>query len=529
MYEISTIERSARRTLCPDKFRDIISHDGDNRCSIKATVVVFLYVNFFCGCAWVILYYTRPHQISAGNMFKKIKNHIFTLHEKVELLVLYGVMMFFLGIWLNHIITSEPEQKQQTEETLPSNSEEMDTVSLLEELEDNNLEQFEEITSPEVPNYSEYIHEITVKKGDNFTNLLVKAGMDRKETFFAARALSKKFDLRNLRAGQKMTAIFREKIRDDNSEEGELEFVLLRITEADKEIELIRNDDGSFSVQENERQLNKHLMRSKGEIKNSLAHLAAKLDVPPNILNEVVRAYSYDIDFQRDIRKGNRFEILYEVYFDENGEKVREGGMLYAMLTVRGEDLRIYHFSPSGEEDDYDYFTEEGRSLRRSLMRTPINGAIISSPFGIRVHPISGYTRVHKGIDFAAPMGTPFYAAGDGTIDFIGAHGGHGNYIRIKHNSEYSTAYGHISRYAKGMRKGRKVKQGQIIAYVGSTGVSTGPHLHYEILKNDKHINPSNSEIPPGRKLKGADLEKFKLQKQDIDSLFASTPAKEDL
>jgi murein DD-endopeptidase MepM/ murein hydrolase activator NlpD len=237
---------------------------------------------------------------------------------------------------------------------------------------------------------------------------------------------------------------------------------------------------------------------------------------------EAIKAYSYDVDFQRDIRNGNNFEVVYETYVDDKGQFVREGDMLFASLLVNGEELKIFRFTtPDG---DTDYYTEDGHSVKKALLRTPINGARISSGFGMRRHPVLGYSRMHKGVDFAAPRGTPVYAAGDGTIDMIGRRGGYGNYVRIRHNPEYSTAYAHLYKFANGMKRGRHVKQGQVIAYSGSTGVSTGPHLHYEVLIAGRQVNPNKVKMTPGRKLDKRELATFNDAKKKMIALRSSLP-----
>ncbi len=497
-------------------------------------------------------------------MIKRVGNHISSLHKNKKLLVLYGVAMFLLGIGLNYLITPSREdlrqqlreemlaaQANQAEPAVGASDAEHSAVSLgflpseLPEgaAADKNLS--EENTEPEnytngnnkieelaAPDYSEYIYDTVVKKGDNFTNILTRAGVDRREAFFAGKALAKTFNPKNLRAGHEVAVIFKENIgeagteKDTKESEGEAEFVSLRIEEPTRYIEVFRNDEEKFESRIVDKELEKRTFRAEGEIENSLAQLADSLKIPPNILQEAVKFLSFDVDFQRDIRKGNKFEILYEEHYDNEGEKVQDGNMIYASLTVRGRDIKLYRFSPTGKDEDADYFTGEGRSIRKALMKTPINGAIISSHFGVRKHPISGYTRMHKGTDFAAPTGTPIYAAGDGRIVFIGRNGGYGKYVKIKHNAEYSTAYAHASRFARGMKKGRRVKQGQVVAYVGSTGASTGPHLHYEIHRNGKQVNPQKVNIPPGRKLNKTELSAFKEKQQEVIALLKDTPSK---
>ena len=244
--------------------------------------------------------------------------------------------------------------------------------------------------------------------------------------------------------------------------------------------------------------------------------------MPNQVLMEMVHIFSFDVDFQREIQRGNRFEVLYEAVFNGDGEFVENGPILYAKLEVGEREVELFRYEP--DEGPADYLDAGGASVRKALMRTPINGARLSSGYGMRRHPILGYNKKHLGVDFAAPIGTPIYAGGDGTITMIGWHGNYGKYVRIRHNSTYSTGYAHLSGYAKGMKKGKRVRQGQVIAYVGSTGMSTGPHLHYEVMRGNKRINPMTLKLPSGRKLKGREMAAFQEQVQKITILLAEVP-----
>lgn len=457
-------------------------------------------------------------------MFERFKNHIFTLHEKIELLALYGVVMFLLGMGLNHLLSDSKDDEQVILESAsapPIPAIVDDEEEQLEEIAQEDTKSEPEATKTETvvekPKEIEHVRELEVERGDSFFSILTKAGVSRKETFLASKSLKKIFDPRSLKIGQKFQISFEEEL-----EKGALDFKNLIIDEKEYQIRIEKNDKGKFVAKKVDKKLYPQIFSARGTIDSSLAKLASSLEIPPNIMAEAISYYSYVVDFQRDIQKDNRFEVLYEVLFDGDGKKVRDGDMLYALLTVDDKDLKIYHFKES--DGSSDYFTEEGRSIRRSIMKTPINGAIISSPFGKRKHPILGYNKMHKGVDFAAPSGTPVYAAGDGKVTFIGVNGGYGNFIRIRHNGEYSTAYAHLRNFAKGMRKDRKVKQGQVIAYVGTSGASTGPHLHYEIIKNNKQVNPMKANVPKGKKLKGKELERFIAKKNEIDSMFTEVP-----
>jgi len=256
-----------------------------------------------------------------------------------------------------------------------------------------------------------------------------------------------------------------------------------------------------------------------GVIKSSLFEAGAAAGIPPAVLVELIRAYSYDVDFQREIRQGDSFEVLYEQVKDDNGEVVHPGKIVYAELVLGDKATRIFRFTPKSGFTDF--FHETGQSVRRALLRTPIDGARISSRFGKRRHPVLGYTKMHKGLDFAAARGTPIYAAGNATVEMAGRNGSFGNYIRLRHTGVYKTAYAHLKSIARGVRVGARVKQGQVIGYVGTTGRSTGPHLHYEVHVNGRQVNPLSVKLPAGEKLKGKELENFRLARSKVERTYA--------
>ena len=225
------------------------------------------------------------------------------------------------------------------------------------------------------------------------------------------------------------------------------------------------------------------------------------------VINEIIRIYSFEVDFQRDIHEGDYFEALFTRRKNDQGKTVQIDDPEYLVLSSRGTPLTYYLYS---NDEFSEYFDENGKGMTKSLMKTPINGARLSSSYGMRKHPISGYNKMHKGVDFAAPTGTPIFAAGNGVVEFVGRNGGYGNYIRIRHDSTYKTAYAHLNGFKKGVYEGVRVKQGDIIGFVGSTGKSTGPHLHYEIIVNGKQVNPATLKLPSGRKLNDQQLEELK-------------------
>ena len=276
----------------------------------------------------------------------------------------------------------------------------------------------------------------------------------------------------------------------------------------------IRKSQNNFIINENILQLYKKEVVVKNTIKNNLYSSAIDVGIEPNIIIEFARIFGFEVDFQRDIRKGDWFEILYEKFKDDNNKVRDTGKIIYASMFVNGEEINLYNFKYNKVEDHYDI---SGKSITKSLMKTPINGARLSSSFGMRKHPILGYNKMHRGTDFAAPSGTPIMASGSGTVTRARWCGGGGNCVKIKHNSTYETIYAHMKSFAKGIREGKKVKQGQIIGYVGSTGLSTGPHLHYEVVVNGKKVNSQKLKLPSGKILKGDERKQFELDRIKID------------
>ena len=280
----------------------------------------------------------------------------------------------------------------------------------------------------------------------------------------------------------------------------------------------VRKVQNNYTIKENILQLYKKEVVIKKIITNNLYNSAVSSGIEPNIIVEFARIFGFEVDFQRDIRKGDWFEILYEKFEDDNNKIRDTGKIIYASMYVNGEEINLYNFKYKNEEDYYDI---KGKSITKSLMKTPINGARLSSSFGMRKHPILGFNRMHRGTDFAAPSGTPIMASGSGTVTRARWCGGGGNCVKIKHNSTYETIYAHMKAFAKGIKEGRKVKQGQIIGYVGSTGLSTGPHLHYEVIVNGKKVNSQKLKLPSGKTLKGDERKQFELDRIKIDLKLA--------
>ena len=267
----------------------------------------------------------------------------------------------------------------------------------------------------------------------------------------------------------------------------------------------------------NQKNLEKVNFLAKGVIVNSLFASAQKIDVDAEIIVEFARIFGFEIDFQRDIRKNDEFQIFYERFEDDEGENFKNGNILFAYLKNSGREIKLYRYKDS--KNNIGYFTPDGKSIEKALMKTPINGARLSSGFGFRKHPILGYNKLHQGTDFAARRGTPVMASGSGTVERASWFGAYGKYVRIRHNSTYKTAYAHLSKFGRNIKAGKKVRQGQIIGYVGSTGRSTGPHLHYEVLVNNKRINSQRLKLPSGKKLSKNEMKNFNLEKKRIDQL----------
>lgn len=288
-------------------------------------------------------------------------------------------------------------------------------------------------------------------------------------------------------------------------------------TSKTKTINFSRNtaiDD--FEYKEIEKNLKQIIVFKEAEITNSLYSSAIDIGIQPNVIIGFARIYGFQVDFQRDIWKGDSFQLVYETFLDGNGKILETGNIIYANLILQGRENPLYIFK---NKKDYDHFDQFGKSIRKSLMKTPINGARLSSSFGIRKHPILGFNKMHKGTDFAAPMGTPIMASGDGKITRSRWCGGGGNCVKIKHNSTYSTVYAHMSKFGRNIKEGVRIKQGQIIGYVGSTGMSTGPHLHYEVIENGRKINSQKLKLPSGKILKGKERELFEIEKIKIKVL----------
>lgn len=361
---------------------------------------------------------------------------------------------------------------------------------------------------------------IKIGSGDTLTGVLGKAGLSSSEAYQVVQAVKQHVDLRRLKPGQVLNIKF-DPTRDSQTQ-SKFQFASLNMAvDPLRTVSVARDETGDgYKANLTERAIYKHYYVREAPIEVSVFGSAAKAGIPQAIVADAIRIYSWHVDFQRDIRQGDRLQVMYEQFETENGVKIKTGNVVYAKLTVAGVEIPIYRYEM--EDGRADYFLSDGRSIRKTLMKTPIDGARMSSGFGMRRHPIQGYNKMHKGVDFAASTGTPIYAAGDGVIEMAGRRGGYGNYVLIRHNGQLKTAYAHMSRFAKGTSTGRRVRQGEIIGYVGTTGSSTGPHLHYEVMLNGVQVNPRGVNLPIGEVLEGEDLRIFQAHARDIDRTRAS-------
>ena len=356
------------------------------------------------------------------------------------------------------------------------------------------------------------IIDLKIQTGDTIEKILNEINVSKKEKDKLLKKISKFKFVNKLRKGQKVYF----KV-DRKNPVKILEFSIK--TSKTKTLNFTRNTElDSFEFREIENNLKLAVLYKEKEITSSLYSSAIDVGIQPNVIIDFARIYGFQIDFQRDIWKNDSFQLVYETFLDENGKIAETGNIIYANLVLQGKEHPLYIFKT---KEGYDHFDEFGKSIRKSLMKTPINGARLSSSFGLRKHPILGYNKMHRGTDFAAPMGTPIMASGDGKIVRARWCGGGGNCVKIKHNSTYSTVYAHMSKFGRGIKEGKRVKQGQIIGYVGSTGLSTGPHLHYEVIVNGKKVNSQKLNLPSGKVLKDEERKQFEIHRIKTDVLIA--------
>jgi len=397
-------------------------------------------------------------------------------------------------------------------------------------------------------------HTITLDKGDTLVSALTDAGASKDDATAAVAALGRSVDLRNLRAGLTLTLTFQSGEQtvttdaataeavdnfnlsgDGQNDDSNGVFVATQGTTTGKLISLsfsptvehtvtvTRATDGTFSANDSVQQLVAHVHRAGATIDSSLYLAAMQAGIPAEVVVEMIHMFSYKVDFQREIKPGDSFEVFYDYYYTPDGRAAKQGQISYAVMKLAGKEIALYRYQPDPNEPA-DYFDAHGQSAKGMLMKTPVDGARITSGFGMRFHPILGYTRMHKGVDFAVPIGTPVMASGAGTVVFTGVQSGYGNFVLVNHGNGYSTAYGHLSRFAPGIRRGAHVRQGQVVAYSGMSGMATGPHLHYEIRVNNVQVNPTTVKIAQGRILQGTQLRAFQEARLRTDALIVGTP-----
>ncbi len=415
--------------------------------------------------------------------------------DKNKLWVLAGSLFFIFFIYVSIAYNSKLKRERSAaiNKFLSNN----DTILLKNYF-------LNQIKSP----YLEY--DYIIKDGDTLENIFKKFSIKNNQVDFIIKKI-KKLNLADIKTGQKISFLLKKNIRTKDIEIINVNYPLSKETF----VQIDKKKD-KIEVTKNITRLFKKEIVLNGKITNSLYKSASESGIEPGVIIEFARIFGFEVDFQRDIRKNDEFEILFERFTDDQGKSVKTGKILYAYLNVNNQKIQLYRF---GKRNSIDYYDQDGKSISKALMKTPINGARLSSPFGMRKHPILGFNKHHNGTDFAAPTGTPIMASGNGTIIKAGWCGKGGKCVRIRHNSSYTTGYGHMSKIAT--RTGRRVRQGQIIGYVGNTGMSTGPHLHYTVSYNGKFINSQKLKLPSGKILKGDERKLFEVERIKLDVKIA--------
>jgi murein DD-endopeptidase MepM/ murein hydrolase activator NlpD len=360
------------------------------------------------------------------------------------------------------------------------------------------------------PYQNQFARELRIADREPFAGLLTRAGATRADAAAAAAAIAKVYNPRGLASGQPVDAYFARA-----GVQPRLLGVSFR-SDPGSSVTADRNSDGVFTARQLQMPLSFEIARISAPVEDGLYATALKRGATEHEINALADAFAYDVDFQRDVRPGDHFELVFERFYDDQGHTVRTGDMLFISLETRNGSRAFYQFLAPGDAHP-DWYDANGNSARRFLMKTPINGARLSSAFGVRIHPVLGYSMMHRGVDFAAPIGTPIFAAGDGAVERAGPFSTYGNYVKLRHANGFETAYAHMSQVA--VRAGARVRQGQVIGYVGESGRATGPHLHYEVLHAGEQINPMALRVPNGRNLTGRQLELFMIERARIDTI----------
>ena len=417
--------------------------------------------------------------------------------KRLSLIIYTSIILISFTVYLMTYNFINNQQK--------SNEQRLEKFFNTGEVQDLKNSFFKSLKSP----YSEFNYKI--ENNDSIGKILNKFKIPEDEIQKIIDGLKKK-KLTNIYAGRELYIVLKKTEKDSNK-------VISIFYPINNTLRVeIKKNKNNFDINENILKLNKKEVVVKNTIDNNLYSAATGVGIEPNIIIEFARIYGFEIDFQRDIRKGDTFEIFYEKFLDDNDVVRDTGKIIYAHMNVNNREINLYNFNDGNELGYYDI---NGKSIVKSLMKTPINGARLSSSFGMRKHPILGFNKMHRGTDFAAPKGTPIMASGSGTVTRARWCGGGGNCVKIRHNSTYETIYAHMSKFASGIKEGRKVRQGQIIGYVGSTGMSTGPHLHYEVVVNGKKVNSQKLKLPSGKILKGESRNQFELERIKIDLKLA--------
>ena len=437
-------------------------------------------------------FYKKKDLYLSSKLLVKMKSYNFNLTILVSFIVFFSILFFIVTNLITH---KNKVNDDNLKEVLRTN----EFLNLTNYFSSKINSPYEEI---------KYV----IKNNDSIEKILKNYNIKNEDIKEISVKLKEK-KLSNIYSGRKLSLIYK-KLQNNTNTVVNLVYPVNNTSSIE-----IRKSQNNFIIKENILQLYKKEVVIKNIIKNNLYSSAINAGVEPNIIVEFARIYGFEVDFQRDIRKGDWFEILYEKFEDDNNKVRDTGKIIYASMYVNGEEINLYNFKDKNEEEYYDI---KGKSITKSLMKTPINGARLSSSYGMRKHPILGYNKMHRGTDFAAPSGTPIMASGSGTVTRARWCGGGGNCVKIKHNSTYETIYAHMKAFAKGIKEGRKVRQGQIIGYVGSTGMSTGPHLHYEVVVNGKKVNSQRLKLPSGKTLKGTAREKFEMERIKIDLRLSS-------
>ena len=411
----------------------------------------------------------------------------------IFLILVFSALLYFIFSYKDFVSTGHQNERQES--TKKSKKEFKDAYSFF-------------FNTDFIPNKKI----IKVVAGDSLQKILLKEKISKEEVNKIYQKIKGIIDLTKIRQGQTITIVFRTKQNKPS-----ISRITFQVDELSTAYIYYRNKRDDYEVRLNQKNLEQVNFLAKGVIVNSLFASAQKIDVDAEVIVEFARIFGFEIDFQRDIRKNDEFKIFYERFEDDEGENFKNGNILFAYLKNSGREIKLYRYKDS--KNNIGYFTPDGKSIEKALMKTPINGARLSSGFGFRKHPILGYNKLHQGTDFAARRGTPVMASGSGTVERASWFGAYGKYVRIRHNSTYKTAYAHLSKFGRNIKAGKKVRQGQIIGYVGSTGRSTGPHLHYEVLVNNKRINSQRLKLPSGKKLSKNEMGNFNLEKKRIDQL----------